>query len=173
MRIYCNDTINKLCGYYFDKLSDGLAKASLNAESRALVTEFLHHCDNDYHDDCDVEGFLRNHAQTHGITDISCLFDGELKEAVVYMLGEDFAALWQRYMRITADSPYTEGYYRRSVRSRLASLHINNSLVRAFRSFVIIKASGFSVADTLREGAHPKRPRSWTIIFRPKHGLPP
>lgn len=165
MRIYCNDTINKLCGYYFDKLSDGLAKTSLNKESRALVTEFLHHCDNDYHDDCDVEGFLRNHAQTHGITDISCLFDGELKEAVVYMLGEDFAALWQRYMRITADSPYTEGYYRRSVRSRLASLHINNSLVRAFRSFVIIKASGFSVADTLRGGRTPEEAKELDYYF--------
>lgn len=160
MKISWIDTVNQLCGNYFDHLAEDLDKAPLSDESRALVTEFLHDCDNNYHDDCDFESALRNYAAKHGIDNIAYLFDGELLKVATYLMGDDFAALLQRYMRIVAESPYTYGYSRRSMRCRSASVHINHSFVSTLKDFVKIKATGFSVAEILRGGRTPEEAKN-------------
>ncbi|MCM1093959.1 MAG: DUF4132 domain-containing protein [Lachnospiraceae bacterium] len=153
MKISWNETINDLCGGYFDKLSGDLANTSwLSRKSREVVAEFLRYSDCNNFDYCGFENCLRDCAERYGITDVSYLFDSELKDVAVYLLGEEWSRLLQRYMRIKAKSPYTTGYYRRSVRCPLVSLHINSSLTRDIKNFVELKATGFSTIEILRGG---------------------
>ncbi len=160
MKISWRDGVNELCGNYFDYLADNLGKDKrMNRESRKIVSEFLHDIDSNYHGDCDFEGALMDYAVRHRLTDIALLFDGELKDAAVFLLGEEWAALLQRYMRLEAESPYTYGYSRRSMRCPLPEMHINNSLVLDIKALVKLKASGLSAAEILRGGRTPEQAR--------------
>lgn len=154
MIIHWNKKINDLCGDYYDRLVNNLKKKIfLKSEIRELIEEFLKECDQNQHGGS--MGFmscLRKYVERHEIKNISQLFAGELRKFAVFLLGEEWAGYLDSYMHIVAESPYTQGYGRRSMRTRLIDLHLNDNLFREIKSFVMLKASGLSTAHLLQGG---------------------
>lgn len=157
MEISWKKTINELCGDYYEQLSKNLDKAkSLTKEIKELVRDFLRESDRKYNGTTDFVEKLKKYVHEKGIIKFSELFDGELKGMTDYLLGDEWSDLLCRYVKLKANSPYTVGYYRRSIRCDLASLHINYTFKSAFNGFVMLRASGFSVEEILRGGRTPE-----------------
>ncbi len=159
MIISWNNNINELCGPYYDRLASELNKKTFfkkkalpTEELRLIAQAFLNESDRNFHGDAGFLRKLRDYAENHGITEISQLFNGELGLVADFLLGEEWGQLLRKYMLIASASPYTEGYSRRSIRSKKLSLHLNASFVRDIKSFVTLKATGFSTLELLRGG---------------------
>ncbi|MDE6562557.1 MAG: DUF4132 domain-containing protein [Muribaculaceae bacterium] len=58
-------------------------------------------------------------------------------------------------MNLEVKCPYTVGYSRRSVRSQRVGLHVQN-IATALKEFMILRATGFSVVEILRQGRTPE-----------------
>lgn len=157
MEISWKKLINELCGEYYDQLAKGLDKAKkLSKESKELIKEFLNESDRKYTGTASFIEKLKEITAKKGIVRFSDLYEDLLRPVAIYLLGEEWADLFRRYIILLAESPYTEGYYRRSLRCDLVKLHVNYSFNKALESFVMLKATGFSVRDILRGGRNPE-----------------
>ncbi|MDE5674674.1 MAG: hypothetical protein K2I44_04945 [Muribaculaceae bacterium] len=124
MNITWNETLTNLCKNYIDYIKNKFEIADyLEDDVRLLIEEFFHYIDIDYTNDQFQTGVME-YAAAHGIEDTALLFDGDLEAIPIFLLGEEWAQAWCQYVKAEAESPYTAGYLRRSVRSKKISLHI-------------------------------------------------
>lgn len=151
MKISWNDTINSLCQDYLDSLEKKFIEADyLSGDIRSLINDFFQHINYESRVD-NFESNLIKFAKQRGIEDVSKLFSEELKVIPTFLLGEDWSELWCQYVIAEAESPYTTGYCRRSVRSQNINLHCRNIMVE-LGSFLILRATGFSTCQILNGG---------------------
>lgn len=151
MNITWNETLTNLCKNYIDYIKNKFEIADyLEDDVRLLIEEFFHYIDIDYTNDQFQTGVME-YAAAHGIEDTALLFDGDLEAIPIFLLGEEWAQAWCQYVKAEAESPYTAGYLRRSVRSKKISLHSGN-IVTALKSFFILKATGFTATEIMQGG---------------------
>lgn len=163
MKVSWNNTLNDLCKDYMDSLEQKLNKPrnifqrtpKLTDEMKNLIKKFFSYVDPDANEKDNFELDLCAYARQHGIDDVATLFDGELKALPLFLLGEQWLMLWSIFMKLEVKSPYTVGYSRRSVRSRSVDHHAQN-ISMALKEFLILRASGFSVDEILRQGRTPE-----------------
>lgn len=129
---------------------------SLSPELSKLLDLFMQTADIDAPSpDESFDDVLKQYCHDHGITSIDHLFDGELRELALFILGEEFAELFVRYVRLLAQIPYTKGYYRRSFRCVDADCHIYR-IYGILKDFLVCRATGFTTAELLRGGRNPE-----------------
>ena len=151
MKISWRESINKLCGEYVNSVEDKLRTADfLPNEIRELADDFLNYVgygrgQNHFTDK------LVSYAARHGIDDTAVLFDGELHQLSQFLFGKEWAEYWSLFMKAEAESAFTGGGYRRSVRSRRVERHAWN-IARELENFFRLRATGLSKADILRGG---------------------
>ncbi len=151
MNITWNETLDNLCKNYIDHIKSKIATTDyLTNDVRHLIEDFFHYIDTDYAND-QFQNHIEEYAAVHGIEDTALLFDGELKELPIFLMGEEWTKAWCQYVKAEAESPYTAGYSRRSVRSRKMCLHSGN-IVAALKNFFILKASGFTALEIMQGG---------------------
>lgn len=151
MNITWNETLDNLCKDYIDHIKSKIATTDcLTDDVRHLIEDFFHYIDTDYAND-QFQNHIEDYAAAHGIEDTALLFDGELKELPIFLMGEEWTKAWCQYVKAEAESPYTAGYSRRSVRSRKMCLHSGN-IVAALKNFFILKASGFTTLEIMQGG---------------------
>lgn len=151
MRISWNKYLNNLCGRYLDSLSAGYdGITGMAGDVKRLTGEFIKDIDCD-NPDKDFTALLKTYVAANEIHDISLLFEGRLRSMADYLLGEEWAGLFCRYIKILAECPYTEGWLRRSQRSHDIGLHING-IRDILAGFVRLRACGLSTTDILRGG---------------------
>lgn len=163
MKISWNNTLNALCRDYLDSLEHKLNQPrsifkrtpKLSDVVKKLIKEFFSYIDPDTKDKGCFESHLKAYALQNGIDDVAILFDGELEVFSMFLLGEEWSTLWNKYMKSEARCPYTVGYCRRSVRSRRVALHAQN-IALALKDFLILRASGFTDLEILRKGRTPE-----------------
>lgn len=144
----------ELCEDYVNSIEEKLtAPAYLPEEIRTLAIDFLNYKKYGIYGENgnDFPDKIATYARQHAIEDVALLFEGELQLLTQFLLGEEWSELWNLYMKAEAETSYTHGYYRRSVRSRRIGLHVDE-IVNNLMSFFELKASGFSTADILRGG---------------------
>ncbi len=155
MKLSWNATLNKLCKGYLNELENKLKKTRhLSDDMQALIKSFLSYVDYDGAK-TDFTSELIDFANQHEIKDVAKLFDGELKALPLFLLGEEWTELWLLYMQAEAESPYTVGYGRRSMRSKRVDLHSNN-IQSNLKAFLSLKATGFTPIQILRGGRTPE-----------------
>ncbi|MDE6008464.1 MAG: hypothetical protein K2G90_04575, partial [Muribaculaceae bacterium] len=147
-------SMNKLGEDYVNSIEEKLtAPACLPDEIRDLARDFINYKKYGVYGENgnDFPDKIATYARQHDIEDVALLFEGELQLLTQFLLGEEWSELWKLYMKAEAQTSYTHGYYRRSVRSRRIDLHVSE-VVDNLRSFFELKATGFSTADILRGG---------------------
>lgn len=85
------------------------------------------------------------------ITRTEELFDGGRRDILNYMLGEDYAAKYEKWLEKLPSFPYSRGYYRRPVRAANVGYHYQKALDR-LKDFFCIAASGLSMETILKGG---------------------
>ncbi len=157
MKLEYYSPINDICAEYTNDLVERSKNPeSLSPELRKLLDLFMKTADIDTASpDESFDDVLTQYSHDHGITSIDHLFDGELSELALFILGEEFADLFVRYVRLLAQIPYTRGYYRRSFRCVDADCHIYR-IYGILKDFLICRATGFTTAELLRGGRNPE-----------------
>ncbi|MDE6549185.1 MAG: DUF4132 domain-containing protein, partial [Muribaculaceae bacterium] len=133
-------------------------------EIKNLIKKFFCYVDPDSREKDNFETLLIAYALRHNIEDVVKLFEGELEALPLFLLGEQWSKLWSIFMNLEVKCPYTVGYSRRSVRSRRVSLHAQNIAV-ALKEFMILRATGFSAVEILRQGRTPEEAKDLKYSF--------
>lgn len=91
-----------------------------------------------------------------GCTNIAHLADGVLASVVQVLLGEEYARVYRAYLGQLALSPYSRGYYRRSLRSAQPH-HYTEMAAEALRTLMLLRCRNYDEATLL--GAAPEDAR--------------
>lgn len=89
MNITWNETLDNLCKNYIDHIKSKIATTDcLTDDVRHLIEDFFHYIDTDYAND-QFQNHIEEYAAAHGIEDTALLFDGELKELPIFLMGKE------------------------------------------------------------------------------------
>ncbi|MDE7342931.1 MAG: hypothetical protein K2N19_02820, partial [Muribaculaceae bacterium] len=98
---------------------------------------------------------LEKYAESHDISNIDSMADGELGGMIDFLLGEEAGDMVKHYIRLMPRQSYTEGWGRRSQRTRMLKPHIS-SLYQLLSITFIHHASKRSPTDILNGGRTPE-----------------
>lgn len=95
-------------------------------------------------DDSEVnlEKALRKYAESHGVKNVENLADGEMKRAILFLLGEEWSHLFCEYLRLEAKFPFETGPFRRALRNPNVLPHIRH-IAWVLKNFILMSATGF------------------------------
>ncbi len=101
--------------------------------------------------DSDADNYFHELIRKKKVTRTEELFDNGRREVLNYMLGDDYAEKYVKWLGKMPLYPYTRGYYRRPVRTEDPLYHYQKALDR-LKDFFSIAASGLSIETILKGG---------------------
>lgn len=144
------ESIIRRLGKYSSAVEEKLRiPGALPEEIRDLAEEFLEYVEHVSRNKVFEEKLL-SYARRHGIYDVALLFEGNLRLLSRHLLGEEWAGLWDLYMKARPECPYPTGSLRRQVRSRNVELHVP-AISKALAVFYNLKGSGLSSTEILAD----------------------
>lgn len=109
----------------------------------------------------EADTYLLNRINDSGIRSIDRLFEEERYTVLQYMLGEEYAQKFVRWLRKLTVLPYTQGYYRRPLRSENPCLHYHAALDH-LKNFLGIVASHLPL-EVVIEGGRTEEERNFIL----------
>lgn len=146
MGIFWRQESNKMVEDYLLQKKKG--KKLLETEGVSLFDKLINRMENN---DNEADHYFHNLVKKGKITSIEELFKDERKEVLDYLLGEEYACKYVKWLKKLPNLPYSSGYYRRPVRSSDVSLLYSKALDQ-LRYFFAIAASCFSMETILKGG---------------------
>jgi len=101
--------------------------------------------------DTEADQYFHDLIRKGKITHPKEMFEGGRRTVLDYMLGEDYAGKYVKWLGKIPSFPYTKGYYRRPVRTENAEYHYQKALDK-LKYFFAIAASGLSMETILKGG---------------------
>ncbi|MCH5311164.1 MAG: hypothetical protein J1E57_04300, partial [Prevotella sp.] len=149
MKLFWEKEQNDLCLPYIKELKGRLKHMEgVNKDMAQMIAECAKFMDDDSRNNSKFEPMLTKYIEEHGIEDAADIFNGELRQIPEFFLGEEWTELFCVAMKLMAQWPYSKHYYRRSQRSRKATLHVMN-VACSLWAFVQMRATGLSDSEML------------------------
>lgn len=146
MNLFWRKQSNEIVGGYISQI-EGNKQAKLDKKECELFDLLMKRV---AVNDDDADYFLRSLMERGEISYIHQLFEGWRYPVLHYMLGTELAEKYVAWLHILAVIPYTEGYYRRPLRSGNAGMQYIKALDN-LKDFLAIAASGLTL-EVLMEG---------------------
>lgn len=149
MKLFWEKEKNDLCLPYIKELKGRLkCMEGVDKNVAQMIAECAKYVDDDSRSNSKFEPMLTKYIEEHGIEDTANIFSGELRQMPEFFLGEEWTELFCAAVKLMAQWPYPGHYYRRSQRSRKATLHVTD-VTRALWAFVQMRAMGLSDGELL------------------------
>lgn len=156
MRFIYNQELNERIAPYFEKLIE--KKSSQPPVTVTLFDILMEYLDLDsrycsFNDR--LEPCIKQIIREENIKSAANLFDGKFNKLLHYILGDEYASLFQTYLKLKARCPYINENSHQSQRSVNPMLHYSH-VMEVLIQFIKLRAIGFSDQLILNGGSDPK-----------------
>lgn len=146
MGLFWKDQSNRMVEDYVREKKEG--KNTLSKTGILLFDKIIHQMETNQPD---AYNYLYDVVVDKNIESIEQIFEDDRQEVLEYLLGIEYAEKYRYYLSNMKYYPYSQGYYRRSVRTESALMLLSKAL-DDFKSFFSIVASGLSWEVILQGG---------------------
>ena len=170
MKVSRSKRFNEICSPYISEISEKCkTDSSLPDEMRKLAQKFVKSLLIDTSSQDTIDAF-KEYADNHGIINIDSMADGEFGQLIDFLLGEETGDIVKNYIRNMPRQAYTEGWNRRSQRTRMVKPHISN-LYNLLSITFLYHASKRTPGEILSGGRTPEEVKEFEDVSFYYQGL--